>query len=208
MFSIDEELNVTFHPDPATVPAREDLKYFSTRSELGKLLEGQTRPQLAVLWNTFAGTPGFDDLKPVKSFTHSPADAINRIWAALQRLSGDEPAAEVQPEVQPESEPQPEKHTRIDAKAKKRPVAKSKANRKAKRVPKPKAAPQKRDGSKKELLISLVSRKTGASMEELMERLGWQRHTLRGFISTLASKGVLKTRTEKTEGRGTVYYAA
>lgn len=203
MFSIDEELNVTFYPDPATMPAREDLKYFSTRQDLGKLLKGQTRPQLAALWNTFAGTPGFDDLKPIKSFTHSPIDAINRIWDALQRLKGETAKTVVETPGQ-----QTEAPTRIDVAAPNVPVAKPKAPRKSKRVPKPKAAPQKRDGTKKALLISLISRKTGASMEELMQRLGWQRHTLRGFISTLASKGAFKARSEKTAEKGLVYFAA
>ena len=40
-------------------------------------------------------------------------------------------------------------------------------------------------GSKKEVLLSLISRTSGASLEELMAALNWQKHSVRGFIATL-----------------------
>jgi predicted transcriptional regulator len=40
-------------------------------------------------------------------------------------------------------------------------------------------------GSKKEILLGLISRKSGASLEELMAALGWQKHSVRGFIAIL-----------------------
>jgi hypothetical protein len=47
------------------------------------------------------------------------------------------------------------------------------------------AAEPKPGSSKKEILLGLVSRVNGASLEELMAALGWQKHSVRGFIATL-----------------------
>ncbi len=48
-----------------------------------------------------------------------------------------------------------------------------------------KAATATRVGSRKEIVLALISRKNGASLEELMAALGWQKHSVRGFIATL-----------------------
>ena len=47
-------------------------------------------------------------------------------------------------------------------------------------------------------VIALISRKGGASLEEIMEATSWQKHTIRGFISILGKAGtkVASTRTE------------
>ena len=60
-------------------------------------------------------------------------------------------------------------------------VTKEKAARQI--AKKAKAAP--RGGSKKEIVLGLISRKEGASLEELMAALDWQKHSVRGFIATL-----------------------
>ena len=41
--------------------------------------------RLVETWNSFVGTPGFDDLQPVKKFENR-AKATTRIWAAIQKL--------------------------------------------------------------------------------------------------------------------------
>lgn len=48
-----------------------------------------------------------------------------------------------------------------------------------------KAATATKAGSKKEILVGLISRRNGASLEELMAALAWQKHSVRGFIATL-----------------------
>jgi hypothetical protein len=37
-------------------------------------------------------------------------------------------------------------------------------------------------------VIALLERNGGATLEEIMAATAWQRHSVRGFISTLASK--------------------
>lgn len=68
------------------------------------------------------------------------------------------------------------------------------------------AAPAARQGTKQALLIDLLQRKSGASMNEIAEATGWQPHSVRGAISgTLKKKLGLTIASEKTESRGRVY---
>lgn len=55
-------------------------------------------------------------------------------------------------------------------------------------------------------LISLLSRKSGASIEEAIKATGWQAHSIRGAISgALKKKHGFTVASEPTEGRGRVY---
>jgi DNA-binding MarR family transcriptional regulator len=57
-----------------------------------------------------------------------------------------------------------------------------------------KGAPQ---GNKKAQVIALLSRSKGATLAEIVETTGWQKHTVRGLVSTLGSKGGLKIESSK-----------
>jgi hypothetical protein len=73
---------------------------------------------------------------------------------------------------------------------------------------KPKAACKPRgarDNTKRQKLIAML--KSGATVMELMEAMDWQAHTIRGLISSLNSKGVIKTTTTRKNGV-TTYKAA
>jgi hypothetical protein len=50
------------------------------------------------------------------------------------------------------------------------------------------AAPKQREGTRKATVIALLEREGGATLEEIMAATGWQKHSIRGFISTLGSK--------------------
>lgn len=66
------------------------------------------------------------------------------------------------------------------------------------RVPKP--------GSKKALLIDLMARKQGATIDELMTATGWKAHSVRGAISGTVKKLLGRpVTTEKVTGRGRVF---
>ena len=66
-----------------------------------------------------------------------------------------------------------------------------------------------RRGTKQALLIDLLERKTGATIDEIVEATSWQAHSVRGAISgTLKKKLGLTVSSEKTEGRGRVYRIA
>jgi hypothetical protein len=50
-------------------------------------------------------------------------------------------------------------------------------------------APKQREGTRKATVLALLERAGGATLEEIMAATLWQKHSVRGFISTLASKG-------------------
>ena len=63
-----------------------------------------------------------------------------------------------------------------------------------------------RSGTKLAGLISLLSRKDGATIADLMKATGWQAHSVRGAISgNLNKKLGLGIISEKVEGRARVY---
>jgi hypothetical protein len=47
------------------------------------------------------------------------------------------------------------------------------------------AAPKEKRASKKDTVIGLLRRTDGASAQEILEATGWQRHSVRGFLSIL-----------------------
>jgi len=66
-----------------------------------------------------------------------------------------------------------------------------------------------RAGTKQALLIDLLKRKDGATIDDVVEALGWQAHSVRGAISGgLKKKLGLAVSSEKVDGRGRVYRIA
>lgn len=69
-----------------------------------------------------------------------------------------------------------------------------------------KTPPAVRRGTKQALLIDLLKRKNGATIDEVVEATGWQPHSVRGAISgALKKKLGLTVESEKVAGRGRVY---
>jgi hypothetical protein len=167
MFTIDLDNNIAVY---AGSPVSTDsLETFATEKELGKLATEWPATRLVETWNSFAGVAPFDDLKPVKKFT-SRRLAVSRVWAAVQRLAADAAPAK--------------------GKARKSP-AKTAGRAKA-----PKGASESRSNKKAEV-IAMMKRAKGVTLDEIIELTGWQRHTIRGFVSLLGSKGGLKIESSK-----------
>ncbi len=69
--------------------------------------------------------------------------------------------------------------------------------------------PAVRPGTKQALLIDLLKRKKGATIEKIVEATGWQAHSVRGAISgALKKKLGLTVTSAVVEGRGRVYRIA
>ena len=84
------------------------------------------------------------------------------------------------------------------------PKKRARSDRASARTPSP-----ARPGTKLASLISLLSRKDGATIADLMKATGWQAHSVRGAISgNLKKKLGLGVISEKVEGRGRVYRVA
>jgi hypothetical protein len=84
--------------------------------------------------------------------------------------------------------------------------AKAKRTRKASKRAKPakksrsvkaEAKPKAKGANKKAVVIDQMPRPGGATLPEIMEATGWQRHTVRGFVSILVSKGGEKIESSK-----------
>jgi hypothetical protein len=66
--------------------------------------------------------------------------------------------------------------------------------------------PMPRSGSKLAMLIALLERKEGTTIEEASVAVGWQQHTIRGVMSgALVKRFGLVIISEIVEGRGRVY---
>ena len=64
----------------------------------------------------------------------------------------------------------------------------TKAPKKATKAPES-AGP--REGSKTAQVVAMLQRKNGATLAEIMEKMGWQRHTVRGFMAGAMKKAGL-----------------
>ncbi len=63
-----------------------------------------------------------------------------------------------------------------------------------------------RRGTKQAILIEMLRRPNGATIEQMIAKTGWQAHSVRGAISgTLKKKLGLPVATETVEGRGRIY---
>ena len=66
--------------------------------------------------------------------------------------------------------------------------AKAKAPKAPRRAKAEKSASEERT-NKKAAVIALMKRAKGVTLAEIVEATGWMKHTVRGFVSILGSKG-------------------
>jgi hypothetical protein len=97
-------------------------------------------------------------------------------------------------DAQSNSKPQPEAGK---PKGERKPGKKPKAAKKV--APAKKAARKSKTDrpNKKAEVIALMQRAKGATLDEIMKATDWQRHTVRGFVSILGSKGGEKIESSK-----------
>ncbi|MCL4796547.1 MAG: DUF3489 domain-containing protein [Bryobacteraceae bacterium] len=177
IFAIDAENTITAYLAGESIP--EDHATFSSEKELTKLAAAWPMARFVEVWNNFAEVPPFGDLKPVKKFTDRKS-AITRIWRAIQALT---------PTPAPTAAPAA-------------PAPKRKAT-KATIDTEPREA---RPGSKKAIVLDLLRRPEGATLEQIMSATGWQSHSVRGFLSgSLGKKMGLAIESLKTDDGARAY---
>ena len=132
------------------------------------------------IWNSLPGGT------PVKRFTDRKT-AVTRIWKRIQGLGEPE-----KPQPDQSEKPQAERKAKGGAR-----TASGKAARKitaAKNAPKSKTAAKTREatapreGSKTAQVVAMLQRKNGATLAEIMDKMGWQKHTVRGFMAGAMKK--------------------
>jgi hypothetical protein len=202
IFTIDNDNDIRVHETDAQAEeaAKGAAGTILVRSdkELSKAAAEWPASRLVELWNSFAGVAPFTDCKPVKKFENR-GKAVARIWGAIQRL-GTAIAPKTSEEVQSATESKKAAKPRGKS-AEQTTKAKAAKGKKA-------AAGKSREGTHKAEVIAMIQRKGGATLEEIMKATGWQKHTVRGFMSILGSKGGLKVTSTRRESDGARVYEA
>ena len=184
-FTIDEQTNITAEAAATTATPFDS---FGSQKELAKLVAVWPGERLVAIWN---GLPG---VEPVKRFKNGNS-AASRIWERIQGLGE-------------AAKPKEERKAKGGAPAAKGAPAKAKASKKAaaaKKAPKGQkpakaqetAAP--REGSKTAQVLAMLQRKNGATLAEIMEKMGWQKHTVRGFMAGAMKKAGYAVESFKSE---------
>jgi Protein of unknown function (DUF3489) len=173
-FTIDAENNITAYPN-ATDPSgcNPDLAQFDSQAALAKLSADWPMSRLVEIWNSIPGNTEVSKLADRKK-------AVARIWKAIQPLAGGK--SEAKPAMAAQGAMSGKK-----AKAAKKAAPAKKAARK----------PKADRTNKKADVLAMMHRAKGATLDEIMKATGWQRHTVRGFVSILGSKGGEKIESSK-----------
>jgi hypothetical protein len=185
-FTIDEQNSITAFgsAEEATAATAAPFDSFASQKELAGLVTSWPAERLVAVWN---GLPG---VEPAKKFKNSKI-AASRIWERIQSL-GEAAKTAAEP-----AKPKGDKNAKRGAQAAKGAPARAKASKKAtpaKKAPKAKTAAKTeepagpREGSKTAQVVAMLQRKNGATLEEIMEKMGWQRHTVRGFMAGTMKK--------------------
>ena len=190
-FTIDSDNNITIFASEKQAKATDatGTEAFTSQEELTKLAAEWPGGRLVEIWNSLTG------VDPVKKFTDRKT-AIARIWKVIQSL---QPASA---EAEETAAPAHDVGTRRAAK--KKATTKTKTSKKAR--PDAKGV---REGSKTAIILDLIRRPKGATLEELMAAAGWQAHSVRGFLSAVVGKKMrLKLKSSNREDGKRLYQLA
>jgi len=195
IFTIDSDNEIVAHE---TAPAAQDgMILFATEKEFTKATAEWPISRLVETWNSFSGTPGFDTLKPVKKFENRKI-AVARIWTAIQKLA---PAAYPGGKIAGVPNFNPENVAYVES-------ANSARKAKTKAKAAKKVEPAAREGTHKATVLAMIQRPGGATLDEIMATTGWQKHTVRGFISVAPKRaGLTVTSTRRESDKARVYEA-
>ena len=199
-FTIDEQNNITAFgsAEEAAGATTTPFDSFSSRQELAEHAANWPAERLVAIWNSLPG------VVPVESFKTNKA-AISRIWTRIQGLGVPEP-----PQPEQRAEAKAERKAKGGARAAKGTSSKGKLAKKTttgKNAPKgqKKAAGAVREGSKTAQVVAMLQRKNGATLAEIMDKMGWQKHTVRGFMAGAMKKAGYTVESFKPEGGERTY---
>jgi hypothetical protein len=198
-FTINEQNEIVAFATPGEAVATTATPFdsFSSQQELADLAAAWPTERLVAIWNSLTG------VTPVKSFKKHKA-AVARIWPRIHRLGEN---ADGKPEQQ--AKPKAKRKAKHGARAATGAPAKGKSDMKARLAKKAsvgkKAASQSgtaapREGSKTAQVVAMLQRKNGATLAEIMERMEWQKHTVRGFMAGAMKKAGYAVESFKPDG--------
>ena len=202
-FTIDSDNNITAFASAEEAAAATTTPFdsFASQKELAELLAGWPAERLVSIWNSLPG------VEPVERFKSAKA-AASRIWERIQGLG-----EAAKPGAAP-AKPKASKKAKVRAQAAKGAPAKGRASKrttpakgapKAKMAAKAKESAGPREGSKTAQVVAMLQRKNGATLAEIMEKMGWQKHTVRGFMAGTMKKAGYTVESFKPEGGERTY---
>jgi len=185
---------------------------FASEKELAELIAAWPPERLVATWNSLPGVVALKSLPDTKAAKDRWA---KRIWARIQGLGeAAKPETEAaQPAAAP-AKPKAGKKAKAGAQSAKAAPATAKSGKKATA---PKSAPKGKkgaktpeaagpgDGSRMAQVIEMMQRKNGATIEEIMKAMSWQRHTVRGFVAGAMKKAGFEVESFKPEGGSRTY---
>jgi uncharacterized protein DUF3489 len=206
-FTIDSDNNITAFASLKEAQAADiaGAEYFSSAEELTELAaswpiagtRGRGSSKLRELLNSLPGVP------PTQKFPDRQA-ALAKIWEAAQALTPPNGAQAAHGAPKPKASKKKATPAKKTAPARKGAKKVAKSGKKAASANK--GGTEARDGSRKAEVLDLMRRKQGATLKEIMKATGWQRHTVRGFVSgTLIKKQGLKVESFRSEDKERTY---
>jgi len=204
IFTIDNENNITGFATAEAAAAATAMPFdlFTNQKELAELLAGWPAARRVATYNSLPG------VKPVKSLK-DPKTAARKIWERVEKLGqmvAPQPAAAKSEAAT--AKPKAGKKAKAGARVAQGAPAQGKASKQAtaaKAAPKGKKAGKAPEASapresKTAQVIAMLQRKGGARISEIMQTMGWQRHTVRGFMAGAMKKAGYTVESFKPEG--------
>jgi hypothetical protein len=193
-FTIDNDNNISVFgtAEEAVAATTTPFDSFASEKELADLVAAWPAERLVATFNSLPG------VSPVKSIKSSQA-AASRIWKRIQTLGAPE-----EPQPKQPVKAKPERKAKGGARAAKGTPSKGKLAKKTtagKNAPKgqKKAAGAVREGSKTAQVVAMLQRKNGATLAEIMDKMGWQKHTVRGFMAGAMKKAGYQVESFKSD---------
>jgi Protein of unknown function (DUF3489) len=232
-FTIDTDNNITVHASRKA--ARETgAGVFASEVQLADLI-GPDNKRLVEIWNGLSGVKPVTKFANRKSATeriwkviqslgeravapaelpvaepeHADAEAARPLEDAtlqgeIEPVALTDPgASEVVGPVANVGAPAPQGAPAEGTATKKTTPAKSAP--KAKKAAKAEESAGPREGSKTAQVVAMLQRKGGATLAEIMDKMGWQKHTVRGFMAGAMKKAGYAVESFKPEGGERTY---
>jgi hypothetical protein len=194
-FTIDEQNQIVAFATAEQAAAATSTPFdtFATQEELTELATRWRAPRLLAIWNSLPG------VSPVKRFKN-PKAVIGCIWERIQSLAE---LATPEASQQANAGKRSPRVASPKAAAKRKTASAKKAKRAKTRAATSAAAP--RPGSKTAQVITMLRRKNGATLDEIMEKMSWQKHTVRGFMAGAMKKAGYSVESFKPDGGARTY---
>lgn len=192
IFRIDEQNQITAFASPQDAAAATTTSFdsFSSQPELTALVVDWPVAKLVSIWNSLPG------VTPVRKFQDRKT-AVARIWKRIQ--SWDEPAHLASPQKRATAPRQ------IHSAAVASPARRTASSAQGQPATAAQKAGARRQASKTAQVVALLRRKNGVSLAEIMKKMGWQQHTVRGFMAGAMKKAGYQIESFKPQGGERTY---